>query len=53
MATWIVCGALALLVALLVRRMIRDRRAGRGACSCGGDCSACGACAHHHKPDKG
>ncbi len=47
MATWIVGGALALLVAALVWKMIRDRRAGRGACSCGGDCSRCNACAHH------
>ncbi len=49
MATWIVGGILALLVAALVWKMIRDRRAGRGACSCGGDCSACGACAHRDK----
>ena len=43
MATWIVGGALALIVAGSVRKMIKDRKAGKGCCS--GDCSRChGGC---------
>ena len=45
MATWIVGGIVALVVAAVVWKMIRDKRAGRGACSCGGDCSCCHGCA--------
>lgn len=42
MATWIVGGALALLVGAIVWKMIRDKRAGKGGCSCGCDhCSGC------------
>lgn len=44
MATWIVSGVVVLIVAAVVRKMIRDKRAGRGTCSCGGDCSSCRAC---------
>lgn len=34
--------AITLLVALLLRGMIRDRKAGKS--SCGGNCASCGAC---------
>ena len=34
--------AITLLVALLLRGMIRDRKAGKR--SCGGNCASCGAC---------
>lgn len=33
---------LVLIVVLLIRGMIRDRKA--GACACGGSCAACGGC---------
>ena len=33
---------IALIVALLIRGMIRDRKAGKS--SCGGSCASCGAC---------
>ncbi len=33
---------IALIVALLIRGMIRDRKAGKS--SCGGNCASCGAC---------
>ena len=33
---------LAVVVFLVVRGMVRDRKAGRG--GCGGNCGACGAC---------
>ena len=35
-------AVLAVIVTLLLRGMIRDRKA--GACSCGGSCASCGAC---------
>ena len=38
MATIIVGGAVLLIVGLLVRKMIRDRK--KGGC-CGGDCASC------------
>ena len=47
MATWIVGGVVVLIVAAVVWKMIRDKRAGRGACSCGGDCSSCHGCGSH------
>ncbi len=44
MATWIVGGVLAVVVGLIIWKMIRDKRTGRSACSCGGDCSHCSGC---------
>ena len=35
-------AAIVLIVALLIRVMIRDRRAGKA--PCGGNCASCGAC---------
>ena len=43
MATWIVGGALLLVVGAVVWKMIRDRKRGKGACACGGDCAHCHA----------
>lgn len=49
MATFIIGGILALIVAAISAKMVRDRRAGKSSCSCGGDCGACGCCAHEDK----
>ena len=38
----VLVAVLALIVTLLIRGMIRDRRAGKS--SCGGSCASCGAC---------
>lgn len=38
----VLIAAIALLVGLLIRGMIRDRKAGKP--SCGGSCAGCGAC---------
>ncbi len=38
----VLIAVLALVVGLLIRSMIRDRKAGKS--SCGGNCAACGAC---------
>jgi len=43
MATWIVGGAVALVVAGCIRSMYKDMKSGKS--SCGGDCSKCrGGC---------
>ncbi len=44
MATWLVGGALALIVVAVIVKMIRDKKSGKGGCSCGGDCSRCKGC---------
>ncbi len=38
----ILVAVLALIVGLLLRGMIRDKKAGKS--SCGGNCASCGAC---------
>ena len=44
MATWIVGGVVALLVVAIVIKMVRDKKAGKGSCSCGGDYGQCHKC---------
>ena len=44
MATAIVGGVLLLVVGTVVYSMIRDRKKGKSACSCGGDCERCKGC---------
>lgn len=44
MATYIVGGIVLLIVALIVRGMIKDKKSGKH--SCGGDCASC-KCCHH------
>ena len=39
----VILAVLGLAVALAIRSMVRDRRAGQSAC--GGNCASCGACA--------
>src|SRR5699024_9041289 len=47
MATWIVGGALAIIVGAIVFKMVRDKRNGKGGCSCNcGGCGGCGGCRH-------
>lgn len=38
----VLVAVIALIVGLLIRGMIRDRKAGKR--SCGGNCAGCGAC---------
>ena len=42
MANIILIAVLVLIVTLLIRGMIRDKKAGKSAC--GGSCASCGAC---------
>ena len=47
MATWIIGGALVIIVGAVVWKMISDRRKGKHSCSCGCGCESChGACTH-------
>ena len=47
MATWIIGGALVVIVGAVVWKMISDRRKGKHSCSCGCGCESChGACGH-------
>lgn len=50
LATVIVALVLVLVCALIVRSMIKDKKAGRS--SCGGDCSHCGSACTAAKPNK-
>lgn len=43
MGTIIVLAVVAAAAALAIRRMIKDKKAGKSL-SCGGDCSRCGGC---------
>lgn len=47
--TFIILAVLAGSVCLVVRKMIRDKKEGKGCCGCsgcGGGCSACGSHGH-------
>ena len=47
MATWIIGGALIVIVGAVVWKMISDKRKGKHSCSCGCGCEGChGACNH-------
>lgn len=48
MGNWIVAGILAVIVVLIVRYLVKQRRSGQGCC--GGSCKTC---AHCSKPDSG
>ncbi len=45
MGTIIVLIVLAIIVALIIRRMVKDKKAGKSL-QCGGDCSKCGGHCH-------
>lgn len=44
LSTIIVALALAVIVALTVRKMIKDKKAGKTCSSCGGSCAGCSGC---------
>ncbi|MBR5179341.1 MAG: FeoB-associated Cys-rich membrane protein [Lachnospiraceae bacterium] len=39
---------LILIVGLVVYKMIKDKKSGKGSCSCGGNCSCCGMAGSCH-----
>lgn len=50
MATWIVGIVLALIVGAIIWKMARDKKQGKGACGCSGDCAHCrGSCSSQPK----
>lgn len=44
----LIIAIIVLVVALCIRSLVNDRKAGRS--SCGGNCASCGACCHGNKP---
>ncbi len=42
--TLLVGLAVLALFAAVVVKLVRDKKRGKGGCSCGGDCAHCGAC---------
>ena len=47
MATWIIGGALIVIVGAVIWKMVSDKRKGKHSCSCGCGCESChGACMH-------
>lgn len=42
MATWIIGGVLAVIVAAIIIKRVRDKRSGKGGCN--GDCERCHGC---------
>lgn len=50
MGTWIVGLALAAIVVLVIRSMIRDKKNGKSI-QCGGDCKYCGGHCHANRED--
>jgi len=44
MATFIVSGVLLIVVAAVIRTMVKDKKNGKH--SCGGNCAACKGCHH-------
>lgn len=47
-ATIIISLVLLAAVCLIVRKLVKDKRSGKGGCSCGGNCASCGVC--HSRP---
>lgn len=44
----IVVGLIVLaIVAAIIIKGVRDKRAGKSSCSCGGDCASCKHCKHN------
>ena len=43
MGTYIVGGILLIVVALIVRKLIKDKKSGKH-CQCDGNCGSCGSC---------
>ncbi len=54
LANIVVIAILVVVVALVIRGMIRDKKAGKSSCGCGcascGACGSCGGCAVPKKP---
>ncbi|MBO4421188.1 MAG: FeoB-associated Cys-rich membrane protein, partial [Lachnospiraceae bacterium] len=43
-----VSAVLILIVGLVIAKMIKDKKSGKGSCSCGGSCSGCGMAGSCH-----
>ena len=47
-ATIIISLVLLAVVCLIVWKLVKDKKSGKGGCSCGGSCESCGACRSCH-----
>lgn len=48
MGTVITAAVLAVIVGLVVFKIVKDKKAGKGSCSCGGSCGSCPGACHCH-----
>lgn len=48
LASVIVALVVLAIVGLIVWKLAKDKKRGKGSCSCGGECGSCGACSHCH-----
>lgn len=48
-----VSAVLILIVGLVIAKMIKDKKSGKGSCSCGGSCSGCGMAGSCHNAASG
>ena len=48
-----VSAVLVLIVGLVIAKMIKDKKSGKGSCSCGGSCSGCGMAGSCHNAASG
>ena len=44
LASVIVALVVLAVMGLIVWKLAKDKKSGKGGCSCGGECSSCGAC---------
>ncbi len=51
--TILAASVVGLLVILIYARQIKNKRTGKGGCSCGGNCGACGMDCHSQKVSDG
>ena len=51
-ATIVISLVLLAAVCLIVRKLVKDKRSGKGGCSCGGNCAGCGVCQSRPSPVK-
>ena len=46
MGTWLVGSILVVIIGMVIRKMIRDKKNGKS-CGCGTDCKGCSGNCHH------
>lgn len=49
LSTFIILLLLAVCIGAVVRKMVKDKKAGKGCCSCSGGCAGCGGSSMCHQ----